>query len=147
MIMKKMLLSALAITTLAVTPAIAWEVAVTAQQLPAEAQAFLKKNFAQSEVIVATHDKDITDNDYTVILNDGTKVEFNASGKWESVKNKAAKIPAGVVPAQIVNFVNMHYGGVGIVHIESKRFGYEVELSNDLELKFDKAFRCIGIDD
>lgn len=145
--MKKMLLSALAMATLSVVPAMAWEVAITKQQLPAEAQAFLKKNFAKSEVVVATHDKDVTDNDYTVILNDGTKVEFNASGKWESVKSKAAKIPATVIPAQIANFVKAQYAGASIVQIESKRFGYEVELSNDLELKFDKAGRCIGIDD
>lgn len=145
--MKKMLLSALAMATLSIVPAMAWEVAITKQQLPAEAQAFLKKNFAKSEVVVATHDKDVTDNDYTVILNDGTKVEFNASGKWESVKSKAAKIPATVIPAQIANFVKAQYAGASIVQIESKRFGYEVELSNDLELKFDKAGRCVGIDD
>ena len=145
--MKKMLLSALAMATLAVIPAMAWEVAITAQQLPAEAQAFLKKNFAQSEVVVATHDKDVTDNDYTVILNDGTKVEFASSGKWESVKNKGAKIPQGVIPAQIAAFVNNQYAGAGIVQIEKKRFGYEVELSNGLELKFDKSLRCVGIDD
>ena len=145
--MKKMMLSALAMATLLITPAMAWEVAVTKQQLPAEAQAFLKTNFAKSEVVVATHDKDIADNDYTVILNDGTKVEFDAKGKWESVKNKGAKIPASVIPVQIANFVNAHYAGVGIVQIEVKRFGYEVELSNDLELKFDKSGRCVGIDD
>ena len=145
--MKKMLLSALAMAALSITPAMAWEVAITKQQLPAEAQAFLSKNFAKNEVVVATHDKDITDNDYTVILDDGTKIEFSGAGKWESVKNKAAKIPAGIIPAQIANFVKAQYNGVGIVQIEAKLFGYEVELSNDLELKFDKAGRCIGIDD
>ena len=145
--MKKMLLSALAVAALAITPTMAWEVAITAQQLPQEAQTFLKKNFANSDVIVATHDKDITDNDYTVILNDGTKIEFNASGKWESIKNKRANVPANVVPTQIANFVKAHYGDAGIVQIENRRFGYEVELSNDLELKFDKTGRCVGIDD
>ena len=145
--MKKILLSALAMVALSVTPAVAWEVAITKQQLPAEAQAFLTKNFAKNEIVVVTHDKDITDNDYTVILNDGTKVEFNGAGKWESVKNKAAQIPAAVIPVQIANFVKTQYGGVGIVQIDTKRFGYEVELANDLELKFDKAGRCIGIDD
>ena len=71
-----MLFSALAMAALSITPAMAWEVAITKQQLPAEAQAFLAKNFAKNEVVVATHDKDITDNDYTVILDDGTKLEI-----------------------------------------------------------------------
>ena len=57
--MKKMLLSVLAMAALSITPAMAWEVAITKQQLPAEAQAFLSKNFAKNEVVVATHDKDI----------------------------------------------------------------------------------------
>ena len=59
--MKKKMFAALAMATLLITPAMAWEVAITKQQLPAEAQAFLKKNFAKNEVVVATHDKDVTD--------------------------------------------------------------------------------------
>jgi hypothetical protein len=145
--MKKILFSALAIATLAVIPAMAWEVAITAQELPAEAQAFLKKNFAQSEVVVATHDKDVTDNDYTVMLNDGTKVEFDSSGKWESVKNHNGKIPAGVIPAEIQNYIKAHYPSLGVEKIERKRYGYEVELTNDLDMKFTLNGRFVGLDD
>ena len=145
--MKKILFSALAIATLAVIPAMAWEVAITAQELPAEAQAFLKKNFAQSEVVVATHDKDVTDNDYTVMLNDGTKVEFDSSGKWESVKNHNGKIPAGVIPAEIQNYIKAHYPSLGVEKIERKRYGYEVELTNDLDMKFTLNGKFVGLDD
>ncbi len=145
--MKKILFSALAIATLAVIPAMAWEVAITAQELPAEAQAFLKKNFTQSEVVVATHDKDVTDNDYTVMLNDGTKVEFDSSGKWESVKNHNGKIPAGVIPAEIQNYIKAHYPSLGVEKIERKRYGYEVELTNDLDMKFTLNGKFVGLDD
>lgn len=145
--MKKILLSALAIATLAVTPTMAEDVAITAQQLPQEAQKFLKANYATSNIVSAYHDKDISDNDYTVILDDGTKIEFDASGKWESVKNRNGKMPAGIVPVKIQGYITKHFASVGIEKIERKRYGYEVELTNDLDLKFGSDGRFIGIDD
>ena len=145
--MKKILLSALAIAALAVTPTMAEDVAITAQKLPQEAQKFLKTHYAQSKVVSAMHDRDITDNDYTVYLEDGTKIEFDGSGKWESVKNHNGKIPAGVVPAKIAGYVAEHYPMTGIEKIERKRYGYELELTNDLDMKFSTDGRFVGLDD
>ena len=145
--MKKMLLSALTIATLAVTPTMAEDVAITAQKLPQEAQSFLKTHYAQNKVLSAMHDRDFTDNDYTVYLDDGTKIEFDGSGKWESVKNHNGKIPAGVVPSAIQTYVAEHFPSLGIEKIERKRYGYELELTNDLDLKFDSRGKFVGIDD
>ena len=142
-----MLLSALAIATLAVTPTMAEDVAITAQQLPKEAQTFLTVNFAKSKVVVAMHDRDITDNDYSVRLDDGTKIEFASSGKWESVKNPAAKIPASIIPQGIQDYVKQNFPQSGIVKIERKRYGYEIELANDLDIKFNAQGQFIGYDD
>lgn len=145
--MKKLLLSALAVATLAVTPTMAEDVAITAQKLPQEAQKFLKVHFAQNRVVSAMHDKDISDNDYTVILDNGAKIEFDASGKWESVKSRNGKVPAGVVPMKIQGYIAEHYPTLGVEKIERKRYGYEVELTNDLDLKFDSNGKFVGIDD
>ena len=145
--MKKMLLSALAILALAVTPTMAEDVAITAEKLPQEAQKFLKTYFAQSKVVSAMHDRDITDNDYTVYLDDGTKVEFDGSGKWESVKNHNGKMPAGVVPEKIQSYITTHYPSMGVEKIERKHYGYELELTNDLDLKFLQNGKFIGLDD
>jgi hypothetical protein len=145
--MKKILLSALAIATLAVTPTMAEDVAITAHKLPQEAQKFLKVHYAQNKVVSAVHDRDIDDNDYTVIMDDGTKIEFDSSGKWESVKSRNGKIPAGIVPAKIAGYIAEHYPSIGIEKIERKRYGYEVELTNDLDVKFGSDGRFIGLDD
>ena len=145
--MKKMLLSAFAIAALAVTPTMAEDVAITAQQLPKEAQTFLTVNFAKNKVVVAMHDRDITDNDYSVRLDDGTKIEFTATGKWESVKNHNGKIPVGVIPAEIQKYITEHYPSLGVEKIEHKRYGYEVELTNDLDMKFSLNGKFIGLDD
>ena len=145
--MKKILLSALAIAVLAVAPTMAEDVAITAQKLPQEAQKFLNLHYPQNKVLTATHDRDFTDNDYTVYLDDGTKIEFNGSGKWESVKNHNGKIPASVVPAKIQDYITAHFPALGIEKIEHKRYGYEVELTNGLDVKFDLNGRFVGIDD
>ena len=145
--MKKILLSALAIAALAVTPTMAEDVAITAQKLPKEAQKFLSVHYPQNKVLSATHDRDITDNDYTVYLDDGTKIEFDGSGKWESIKNHNGKIPAGIVPAEIQKYIAAHYPSLGVEKIEHKRYGYEVELTNDLDMKFSSNGKFIGLDD
>lgn len=145
--MKKILLSALAFATLAVTPTMAEDVAITAQRLPEAAQKFLKTNYSTNKVVSAMHDRDITDNDYTVVLDDGTKIEFDASGKWESVKNRVGNIPASVVPAKIAAYISTNYPSTKVEKIERKRYGYEVELTSDLDLRFSTEGRFIGIDD
>ena len=145
--MKKILLSALVIATLAVTPTMAEDVAITAQKLPKEAQKFLSVHYPQNKVLSAMQDRDFADNDYTVYLEDGTKIEFDGSGKWESVKNHNGKIPAGVIPAEIQNYIKAHYPSLGVEKIERKRYGYEVELTNDLDMKFSLNGKFIGLDD
>ena len=145
--MKKMLLSALAIATLAIAPAIANDVPITTKKLPAEAQKFLKENFSKNSVISATHDRDVNDNDYTVILDNGLKVEFDAAGKWESIKSKNGAIPTTLIPAKINSYISQHYPTLGVEKIEKKRYGYEVELTNDLDVKFDHNGKFIGLDD
>lgn len=145
--MKKMLLSALAVAALAITPSMAEDVAIKADRLPDAAQKFLKTHFAQNSVVVATHDKDITDNDYTVMLDNGIKIEFDATGKWESVKSRSGKMPAGVVPVKIQGYITEHYPTSGVEKIERKRYGYEVELTNDLDLRFDLNGKFVGLDD
>jgi hypothetical protein len=137
----------LAVATLAVTPTMAEDVAITAHKLPGAAQKFLKTYYAQNKVVTAVHDRDVSDNDYTVVLDDGTKIEFDSTGKWESVKNRNGKIPASVVPAKIQGYVSKHYPSLGIEKIERKRYGYELELTNDLDLKFSTEGNFVGIDD
>ena len=145
--MKKMLLSALAVAALAIVPAFADDVPVPVQKLPAEAQKFLKTHFSQSNVVTDLRDRDFADNDYTVILDNGVKIEFGSTGKWESVKSRNGVVPASVIPVKISDYVSKHYNSLGVEKIERKRYGYEVELTNDLDMKFDLNGNFLGLDD
>lgn len=146
--MKKLLFSALAIAALAITAtAVADDIPIDAKKLPEPAQKYLKVHFAKNKVVLATHDRDVSDNDFTVVLDNGVKVEFNSAGVWESVKSRGAAIPSTVIPAKVAQYVQKNYASYIIEKIERKRYGFEVELSNDLDLKFTSDGRFIGIDD
>ena len=56
-------------------------------------------------------------------------------------------VPADLIPASIAEYVKTHFPGTQIVKIDKERRGYEVELSNDLDLQFNKNGKFIGIDD
>lgn len=145
--MKKILLSTLAVVALSIVQATADNIPITTQQLPKAAQEWLSTHYPNNKVIVALHDRDITDNDYSVRLDNGTKVEFDNNGKWESVKSNSEKLPATVIPAAIDKYIAQHFPQSPIVKIERKRYGYEVELANDLDLKFDTKGNFVGLDD
>lgn len=123
------------------------DVPITTKQLPQQAQNFLNEYYKGVKVLLATHDNDFFDNEYEVVLADGTKVEFDNNGRWESISQRGKAILPQLVPPQIAEFVNQHYATVIIQKIQRDRRGYEVDLSNGLELKFDTAMRLVEIDD
>lgn len=145
--MKKMMFLMLAVASFAILPACADNFEIPTHKLPTAAQEFLNTHFAGSSVVKAVHDREINDNDYTVLLSDGSKVEFDSKGKWESVENKKSGVPASVIPAKIKEYVAANYPSLLIVKIEKSMYGYEVELSNDLDLKFDANGNFQRVDD
>ena len=115
---------------------------VTFQQLPQKAQQFINTHFSGVEVLSAT-----VDDDYEVYLVNGTKVEFTLQGEWKEVKCPGSAVPAAIIPAAISKYVKVQFPNSIIIKIDKKKNGYEVELNNDAELKFDKNGNFIGMDD
>ena len=85
--------------------------------------------------------------DYEVVLTDGTEVKFDRNGNWEEVEVAANKrVPEALVPAGIRNYVSDNQHGTRIVGIEKSRKGYEVTLSNGVEIKFNREGQFIRYD-
>ena len=120
---------------------------IPTQQLPAAAQTFVQNTFPGKGIAYATIDRDFGKTTYDVRLNDGTEVDFDSKGTWDKVDCGFSAVPAQLVPAAIANYVKANYAGATIVKIDKERHGYDIELSNDLELKFNKQGQLIGIDD
>lgn len=120
---------------------------ITQEQLPAPAQQFIKKYFPAAKIAYATVAKDLLGKDYKVRLDDMTKLEFDGSGQWTEVDCGRNAVPAAIVPKPIADHVGKSFKGVPVVKIERDRKGYDVELQNKLEIKFDSKFNVLEYDD
>ncbi len=146
--MKKFLLAFAAILGIAVFAQAKDTYAHDASVLPKAAQTVLAKN-CKAKVSLVKIDKDFGRvSDYEVIMSDGMEISFDRDGNWESVEvNVAKSVPAAFVPAKISNYVKRNQSGQRIVGIEKERNGYDVELSNGVDMKFDKAGNFLRYDD
>lgn len=120
------------------------------EQLPAEAQAFLTRHFPKAKVGMIKVDRHLLKKtDYDVRLTDGTTIEFKNNGKWESVDCGRNAVPDAIIPKAILDYVKKKGNGASIVKIEKESWGYEIELSDRVEMKFDLLgnFKSAKIDD
>lgn len=120
---------------------------VTADALPQKAKEFLIQFYPGTEAQSVTKDHD----DYTVILKDGSQVEFDKKGEWQSVEAALqATVPAGFYPAAIDTYIAAKVpqaGGICEISKEYKDFkGYEVQLLSGVELAFDWEGNYLGVE-
>ena len=120
---------------------------ITAEQLPAKSQTFLKTHFSGKRILLVTLEREHLKTTYEVRYADGTGVEFRKDGEWTEVDCRLDAVPTAIVPQPIRTFVKGHYPDSHICKVERDRKGYEVKLSNRLELAFDSKFRLIEVDD
>lgn len=116
-------------------------------EMPKEAQQFINAHFANRQVAMAKVEESFMDRSYEVIFTNGDKVEFDKRGRWEEVDCEYSEVPAAILPVAIQTYLTKNYPNVKVLKVElTDRKGYEVELSNDFELDFDKKFNLIDID-
>ncbi len=142
----KRIFALIALSVAAVLIAKADDRPVTFAQLPAAAQTFINTNFPDEKISYATRDDDFILPEYSVVFVSGTKLQFTNSGAMEKIESRAG-IPETFIPVQIKDYVKLHYPDATFTGYEIGRRSYEVTLSNRLELKFNRNFALIGIDD
>ena len=108
---------------------------------------FVTQHFPNATVQMVMPDED----DIDVVLNDYTKIEFRLNNEWKKVdcehSTTFTAVPATIVPEQITAYVNANFAGAIIKKLEKKFRGWEIELNNGLELKFNNNFKVMEIDD
>jgi uncharacterized protein YuzE len=110
-------------------------------------QQFVSTYFPKATILFTQRD----DGEYEVRLSDGTEIDFTRKGEWKNIDCKHSNIytsvPAELVPEQISTYVKTNFASQSIIKIEKKRRSWEIELSSELEIKFDKRFNVTKIDD
>lgn len=116
------------------------------EQLPEEAQQMLEKYFPKAKIGMIKIDRHLLKKtDYDVRLVNGTTIEFNNSGKWTSVDCKSREVPEGLMTKTIRNYIQKNYADVKIVKVKKKSSGYEIGLSDGVDLKFNLLGQFKGV--
>ena len=119
-------------------------------KLPQESQTFLNTHFPKAKIGMIKIDKPLFRKpEYEVRLNNGQTIEFNKYGKWKEVDCKNKRVPDAIIPKNIMRYVNKNYPDVFITQIEKDSKGYEIELSDGVDVKFDLLgnFKSVDIND
>ena len=115
--------------------------------MPKQAQLFINKYFNSKAVAMAKMETDLFSKSYDVIFTNGDKLEFDKNGVWTNVDCKHTLVPKDILPKEILNYLNANYPDLNVRQIEkTDNKGYEVELSNGVELEFNKKFQVIDIE-
>ena len=143
--MKRMRLLFIALLSMMVTSvAFADDKPIPVEKLPAAARTFVDTNFPGKKILYAEKDW----NSYECRLDDGTKIDFTSKGEWKQVDcHGMSAAPAVLVPEAIKQYVETNFSNCMITKIDKERHGYDIELSNDLELRFNHQGALIGMDD
>lgn len=107
---------------------------IQVEQLPESAKTFIDKTFPDQKIVLAERGF----KRYEVRLNNGTKIDFDTNGAWAKVKCRMSPVPAELVPQFVARYVQENFSDFAITKINKQRNGYDVKLSNGLNLLFNK---------
>ena len=119
---------------------------ISVNALPAKAQTLLNNHFNGQKVMLATIESGVVSRSYDVVLKNGTKLEFDKRGNLTEIDCKQGIVHDQLIPQAITNYLKENYEGQSVRKIEINRKEYEVELTNGLDLTFNKHFQLIDIE-
>ena len=119
---------------------------ISVDALPTKAQTLLNNHFNGQKVMLATIESGVVSRNYDVVLKNGTKLEFDKRGNLTEIDCKQGIVPDQLIPQAITNYLKENYEGQSVRKIEINRKEYEVELTNGLDLTFNKHFQLIDIE-
>lgn len=119
---------------------------INVNELPGKAQTLLSKHFKGQKVMLATIESGVVSRSYDVVLRNGTKLEFDRKGNLTEIDCKQGIVPSQLIPQPIKNYLKENYRGETVRKIELNKKEYEVELTNGIDLTFNRHFQLIDID-
>lgn len=118
-----------------------------ASVLPQAAQTIIKNNFKAKVSLVKIEKEFGRIDEYEVILDDGSEISFDRNGNWRDVETSVRKaVPEGFLTPMMREYIKRNHPKAKVVGIEKTRNGYEVELSDGVEMKFNVAGQFIRYD-
>lgn len=117
-------------------------------QLPAQITTFIQQYYPGQTITFAKKDLEITGWQYDVVLADGTQIDFDTDHVWDKIQSSMMNpVPTALIPAPIATHLQANFPDAMILKIDKERNGYDVELANGLELKYNKQGALMEMDD
>lgn len=117
-------------------------------ELPAQITSFIQQNFPGQAITFAKKDLELTGWQYDVVLADGTQIDFDTDDMWDMIQSPMTNpVPVNLIPAPIVAHLQANFPDAMILKIDKERNGYEIELANGLELKYNQQGALMDMDD
>ncbi len=109
--------------------------------LPDSAQAFIQQHFESSASKYVKEKKSPKPEGtfYEVRLINDIEIDFGKLGNWIEVKAEGSHpLPTSFFPQKIQEYLNINYPNIDVESIDKDQNGYELELTNDFDLSFDR---------
>lgn len=108
-------------------------------QLPANAQKMIKTYFPKLEIVsIVLEDEMFESKAYEVKFNTNYVIQFDGKGNWFLIDCIKDPVPTALLPEKLHKYIKQNFPGDHITQIEASKSGYEIELSSDLAITFDK---------
>lgn len=119
----------------------------TFDQLPENAKSVIHTFFNKDNISLIMIDKEGLSTKYEVYFSDLTELDFNKKGELIKVDCGQQQVPDGLVPEQVMAYVKANFASSFITEWAKDGTKWKAELSNGLELIFDKKYNFVRIDD
>lgn len=121
---------------------------VAPEQLPVPVRTFIQQTYPGEAITFAQKDLELTGWKHEIFLVDGTHIEFDTDDMWDKIESPVARpVPQQLIPAPIASHLQANFPGAVVTKIDKERNGYEIELANGMELKYNKQGVLREMDD
>ena len=97
--------------------------------LPEKARQFIGLYFQDMECVRIVQKKDNGATGFEAYLTDGAKLEFDGRGEWTSLDCKFSALPNGVLPENIITYIDNRYPDAVVRKAEKLPSGYEINIA------------------
>ena len=136
----KQIILAASIMILSLVSAFAADIAIQANQLPKNAQDFVKTNFPNDKIVYAEQDRQ----SYKVELASGVEIDFDKQGNWTDVSGNNQPINTKFIPSNIIKTVEAKYPQIPVLEISKEYLSYKLKLGNNREVYVDNNGKIVG---
>lgn len=114
-------------------------------KLPSFINTYIKTHFASHRLSKVIKNRKGLNYTYDVFLDGGLSLKFNSKGKVIEIEGNG-RLPDSVIPASILEYVNLNFPDNAITEWELEKRIQEVELDSGVELLFNLKGEFIGMD-